>query len=94
MRNVICEILNTIPSEHVFDSHFVIQQLIKNHSDEYLNFARKLETEIISTANFHSQIAQIIATFQDTIISRLEGVSWSDNIHGKPSACAIWRKLP
>lgn len=44
MQNTILEILNGIPQGKVFDSHYIISQLIKYHSDAYLAYAGAINT--------------------------------------------------
>lgn len=46
MKDVIREIINSIPKNFIFDSHFVINQIIKNYSDEYLQFAAQFNKSI------------------------------------------------
>ncbi len=93
MRNAISVILNGIAKGKVFDSHFVISQLIKYHSDVYLTFASGINASTDKTLAVHRQIGKEIATFESGSISRIANMSWSENIHGNPSKCAAWEKL-
>ncbi len=93
MEQAIRDILDQIPSGHVFDSHFVIAQLIKHHSDEYLEFASSIATTTDRTLTVHGRIGLEIAKFQNDTIVRLDHMSWSENIHGNPSDCTGWRKM-
>ncbi len=93
MQNSIRIIIDTIESGHIFDSHFVIAQLIKNHSDVYLNFASNIDTPVNKTSIVHGHIAQEIARHEDTIIQRVENMSWSETIHGTARECTCWQKI-
>ena len=44
MQNAISEIIGNIPKGKIFDSHYIIFQLIKFYSDEYLNYASGITT--------------------------------------------------
>jgi len=91
MQEAIKKILDNIPPKHIFDSHFVINQLIKNHSDIYLQYANKFTDTNKITLSMHGQIGQIIDRFNS--IEQLEDKSWSENIHSNASECTCWRKL-
>ena len=93
MNNAIREILRTIPSNHIFDTHFVINFLIKEYSDEYLQFAARYANSNQITLTTHGQIGQIISSFQGDLVEQLDPPAWSENIHWKASPCACWRKL-
>lgn len=93
MQNAISEILNEIPGGKMFDSHYVISQLIKYHSDVYLTFAGGINAGSDRTLAVHGQIGKEIAKFESGLILRIDNMSWSENIHGDPSKCTAWRKL-
>jgi hypothetical protein len=93
MQNTISEILNGIPKGKVFDSHYVISQLIKYHSDVYLTFASGINASSDRTLAVHGQIGKEIAKFESGSISRIANMSWSENIHGNSSECMAWEKL-
>ena len=42
MKNTIQKIIKKVPKGKIFDSHYVINQLISDYSDEYLAFASEL----------------------------------------------------
>jgi len=101
IENAIQEIIKDIQSGNIFDSHFVINHLISDHSDEYLIFAsesinsRKATEQGDVTAYVHSQISQKIG--ESGLVTRVElngkkEEFLSDNIRKKPSKCAGWRK--
>ena len=92
MKNAIQSIVNEVPKRCIFDSHFIINELVKKHSDKYLVFASdfaKADEQI--TPVVHGQIAQAINALDG--IKRLENKSWSENIHGNSNECACWEKL-
>jgi hypothetical protein len=92
MKNAIQEIIKKIPKGKIFDSHYVINQLIADHSDEYLAFASQVKTH--KTATVHGLIAQEIKQLSDLVKQEGEtGDFWSENIRGNASECTGWRKL-
>jgi hypothetical protein len=102
MENAIQKIIKKIPKGKVFDSHYVISQLIAEHSDEYLVFASELinSQKPIKrrniTAYVHSQISKKIGEFDSVVRVKLDDEKTkfrSENIRRKASECAGWRKL-
>ena len=85
IKECIEKIVGEIPNGHVFDSHYVIGEIIKRYSDAY-RFASDDET----TTQMHGRIAQIIGRCQ--CVDKLTDESWSNTIHGKPSQCALWKR--
>ena len=93
-REAVQEIIESIPSGMMFDSHFVINRLIKNHSDEYINFTSTFANPENSTLPAHGNIGQEIAEFaRQGLIRQQNNQSWSENIHGNASECALWERL-
>ena len=93
MQTAIRTIVNEVPKGYVFDSHFVINELIKRFSDQYLSFASRFASGNQQvTLAAHGQIGQEINRFDGTVIERI-GDAWSENIHKTPSQCTCWRKL-
>jgi len=101
MKNAIQEIIEEIPQGRIFDSHYVINKLISEHSDVYLLFACELinsqETpkERDVTAYVNSQISLKIGDSDLATRVELDGEKaefWSDNIRGNANKCAGWRK--
>ena len=80
MQNAIEEVISQLQTGWVFDAHFVINQLIKNHSDVYIHFAGPDQT----TAQMHGHISQIIDNLPNT--KQLGDNSCSENIHA--STCS------
>lgn len=93
MNRAISEILDRIPKGYVFDSHYIISQLIKFHSDVYLTFASNINASSDKTLAVHGQIGKEIARFETITIRRIPNISWSENIHGNSSECTAWEKL-
>ena len=93
MQRAIEEVLGGIKKGYVFDSHYVISQLIKFHSDAYLNFASGISANSGKTLAVHGQIGKEIAKFEPSTVSRLKNMSLSENIHGNSSECTAWEKL-
>jgi len=93
MQNAIHSIVNEVPKGCIFDSHFVINELVKRFSDEYLSFAGNY---VINNPNItlttHGQIGKEINKFDGTILRKI-GDAWSENIHKNPSKCTCWEKL-
>lgn len=91
MKNIddaIVEIINSIPAEHVFDSHAVIFMLIQRDSDIYLSSFTGGTTE-----SYHGIIAQKIASLENSIIQRVgNGKSFSKNVHDNFSECTCWTR--
>ena len=93
MQNAIKAIIDEIPSGRIFDSHYVINRLIKEYSDNYLTYASNIDSNSNKTLVVHGNIGKEIAKFNNTIIRQLSDLSWSENIHGKSNDCACWQKI-
>jgi hypothetical protein len=91
MKNAIQKIIKKIPKGKIFDSHYVINQLISDYSDEYLIFASSVKNSKNKTKTVHALIGNEIKELSDLIVQE-PGKFWSDNIRGKASECAGWRK--
>ena len=92
IETAIQDIVKSIPQGHLFDSHFVIGELLRHHSDEYLSFACSFSQGAFTTECFHGHIGQKIAALEGTLIARSEAKSWSHNIHGAASPCTSWKR--
>jgi hypothetical protein len=86
-------IVDEIPSGLMFDSHFVVNQLIENHSDGYLRFAAQYASGDAPTLTTHQMIGHKIKELNGASVQRQETDSWSLNIHHTPGKCALWLKL-
>lgn len=93
METAIGQIVDEVPKGCVFDSHFVINELIKRFSDQYLSFAcRFAGANPQPTLTAHGKIGLEIDKLAGTVIEKI-GDAWSENIHKQPSSCTCWRKL-
>ncbi len=91
MQNSIKKIIEDIPKGCIFDSHFIINELIKKYSDQYLYFVKKfIKKDNQITLILHGQIGKEINKLNN--IKKI-GDSWSENIHKTPSKCTCWEKL-
>jgi hypothetical protein len=86
------DVLSDVKPGYYFDSHFVVNELIKNYSDDYLNFCSGYKSDNI-TLTAHQQIGHLIAKLEGVLVERQQGQSWSVNIHGGPSECALWKRV-
>lgn len=84
MQSAIEQVISQLQTGWVFDAHFVINQLIKYHSDVYIHYASLNQT----TAQMHGKISQIIDNLPNT--NQLGENSCSENIHSTPSLCHYW----
>jgi hypothetical protein len=87
-------ILQDIKVGCFFDSHFVVDRIIRDFSDDYLRIAQNTDpsTEKL-TLRVHQQIGNMIARFKGELVERKNGQSWSMNIHGNESSCALWKRI-
>lgn len=93
MQEAIATILSSIRKGFIFDSHYIINCLIRFHSDEYLEFASGINADTGKTLAVHGLIGKEIAKFENkNTISRLKDMAWSENIHGNSSECTAWIK--
>ncbi len=92
MEDAIKQIIKAIPQNYIFDSHFVISQLIANHSNVYLNFAKRYKSEETITMPMHGHLGQLIAGFEKEELIEKMGDAYSLNIHGNSSKCTAWKK--
>jgi hypothetical protein len=96
IQDAIKRIIEVIPKGKIFDSHYVINQLISDYSDEYLTFASSIADSQNKTSTVHGQIGKEIKKFSDSGLIKQEGETgdfWSDNIRGNASECTGWKKV-
>ena len=91
--NCIKAILEIIDVGCIFDSHYVINRGIKEFSDEYIRFVSKHADSNEPTLTAHQMIGHEIAKFEGILVERQKGQSWSENIHGNGSTCALWKRI-
>jgi hypothetical protein len=82
MKKTIEEIVKKIPKNVVFDSHFIINELIKSDSDTYGRFFKS------KTNSSHGRIGKIIKNYA----IKQKDKSYSENIHNKGSRNTLWKK--
>lgn len=92
MKESIKKIIESVPSGCIFDTHFVINQMIKHYSDSYLECAMTKKTANGITATIHGLIGKEIKTYTGTLVDQI-GESWSENIRGNVNKCASWKRL-
>ena len=90
MQEAIRQIIEPISVGYIFDSHFVIDCLIRQNTNAYFDFVRANPNANVN--HIHGHIAKIISRQQD-LVRQVEGKSWSINIHGVASDCAAWRRI-
>jgi hypothetical protein len=92
MEEAIKAILAKIPKGAMFDTHAVIECLIQEHSDTYLDFYKKGE----GTNKHHQNIALILCDFVKAgLIERIgddDTKIWSMNIRKNITLCTCWKK--
>ena len=76
-----------------FDSHYIIKQLVKNHTDEYLSYAASIgaDGELKKVETIHGLLAQEIKKCTELVRDTGMDIS-SENIHGSLSANRLWKK--
>jgi alanine racemase len=89
VKSIILEIRNGV----MFDSHFVIDKIIREHSDDYLRFVSSHLASAEETEFAHSQLAKIISSFEGTLVEQQGAKSHSYNIRGNTSECALWLRI-
>ncbi len=92
-REAVRQIVENVPSGLAFDSHYVINQLLKKYSDEYIVFVSQYANSLKPTFTAHQQIGHAIDSFNGSIVQRMDYQSWSETIHGDGGECALWRRI-
>lgn len=91
MESAVESVIRKVERGVYFDSHFVIDTIIRDHSDAYLTFAAERIPRDMVTEYVHSEIAKIISAYNGSLVERVEGAeSMSYNIRGNASTCALW----
>jgi len=86
LREAIGKIIRKIPKELVFDSHYIIDTLIKDHSDVYFDFIRQNSGK---ARDVNNKIAKNIGHCG---LAVKKGDSLSYTIHWKANKCALWKR--
>ncbi|RZD17499.1 MAG: hypothetical protein EVG15_10845 [Candidatus Acididesulfobacter diazotrophicus] len=92
MEQAIRNIIAKIEKRYIFDSHFVIEELIKSYRKEYEDFANPILAKIVSKNKNLAQVHGNIANKIKKLIDKLPNKSWSRNISGNPSKNTTWIK--
>lgn len=102
MKQIIYDIIKNsnygIGINNYFDTHFIIQVLIENYSDDYFYFVSKYTgsgTADVATIA-HRQISKIIKELSEgsgKILEKLPNKCVSFNIHHNPTPNALWIRL-
>ena len=92
IQTAIEELINEVKKNHIFDSHYITNNLLKKYSDDYLNYASSIATKSNKTLTIHGNIGKEIAKFEPSLLERIDLMSWSDNIHEEASSCTCWKK--
>ena len=90
LTSAIRDIVQSVPQGCVFDSHFVIAMLHKDHPAVYSQYVDRFDEANLCSA--HGLIAQQIynANCERSVIAGVERQSFSMNVHNAPSLCACW----
>ncbi len=91
MNNALTTIVNAIPSDRYFDSHYVIETLIRNHGDTYFHFLRASNQN--TTALVHRDISALIQQFVPHLVTDTMSKSHSYNIREHATPCRLWKKV-
>ncbi|MDR3000063.1 MAG: hypothetical protein LBU89_02265 [Fibromonadaceae bacterium] len=95
LKEDIIKIVDDIKMGYLFDSHFVIRQLLKWFPNKYLEFSGSIRAGGSKIAITNGQIAIILKSKQiKEFIEKVEGETfYSESINGKPLNNAGWRKI-
>jgi hypothetical protein len=93
MRTIIENLVSNITVGLAFDAHFIIDTVIMEHSDSYLAFAEIHPAHNKRTEYLHSELSKIIASFEGSLVERMNCDSLSYNIRGKASNCKLWKRI-
>ena len=93
MRQIVEAIIRSIGKGYMFDSHYVIDTIIRDHSDDYLRFAADNLASGKVTEYAHSEIAKLISSFEGSFVEQQENKSISYNIRGNASECTLWKRI-
>jgi len=84
---IIESIIERIPNGMIFDTHTIIEYLLQNDSDVYLQNYNGKTTEL-----YHADIGKTVSGIAKKGLIQPIGDSWSLNIHKKFSECYCWKK--
>ncbi len=93
MQQIIEGIISGIKRGNMFDSHYVIDKIIRDFSDNYLKFAAEHSARGKVTEYVHSELARTISSFEGNMVEQQANKSISFNIRGNSSECALWKRI-
>jgi hypothetical protein len=93
IQEAIREIIERVGPGEVFDSHIVIDLLIRDYSDEYLRFMARFSDAPQPTFTGHQHIGQEIARFSPELVKRQGSQGRSRTIHDTLGPCASWLRV-
>ena len=97
MEEHIREIIDSdsaIKSGGYFDSHFVIETLLRDerYTADYVRYVALKTGDQNSVADAHGQLALLVKAQDDLVEPVTDGKSFSRDIHGHIYPCELWRK--
>ncbi|HUW56370.1 MAG TPA: hypothetical protein VMZ92_07015 [Planctomycetota bacterium] len=92
MQEAVRAIVEQIQPGEMFDSHLVIDLLIRDFSDDYLRFASECPSDRL-TLTTHQRIGQVIASLEGELVERQNRQSRSLTIHNTLGKCALWLRV-
>lgn len=88
MENTVKGIIKKMSKGEYFDSHYVIDTLIREHSDDYFEFIRATRGP---TETVHGEIAKLVRGCG--LVRKVSDKSISYTIHATASPCALWERI-
>lgn len=91
-----------IPQGRYFDTHFIIDTIIKDYHDDYLRYAAQhlvkskptTTRAMDTTAHVHAEISKIIKYNQKCLgVQKVKDDSVSYSVRGQAVENALWQKL-
>jgi|GEM_PF-6119126 len=92
IEEAIHDVVAGIPINYVFDSHFVIEELILKHYDSYARFIRRCNVRDGRLWQAHGHIGKMIAKSEGPNFIRVDK-SHSRNVNGEGSGCTAWQRI-
>ena len=92
MQEAVRAIVEQIQPGEIFDSHLVIDLLIRDFSDDYLLFASESPGDQV-TLRTHQRIGRVIASLGRELVERQGRQSRSLTIHNTLGECALWLRV-
>lgn len=93
MQTIIETIVSDIKRGNMFDSHYIIDKVIRDYSDQYLSFASTHLATGKITEYAHSELAKLISSLEGRLVEQQQSKSISYNIRGNASECALWKRI-